>query len=66
MAEFVKVFELLLQSHGLAATFWGSARTTPSDEYYKAEALAAKLAKKGFDYFWWWPRIMEASKCWRL
>lgn len=48
MSEFVQGFELLRQ-HGLAATFWGSARTTPDDEYYKdAEELASKLAKKGF------------------
>lgn len=48
MSEFVQGFELL-RSHGLAATFWGSARTKPSDPHYKeAEALAAKLSKKGF------------------
>lgn len=48
MAEFVQGFELL-REHGLAATFWGSARTAPDDPYYKdAEALAAKLAKKGY------------------
>lgn len=48
MSEFVQGFELL-RSHGLAATFWGSARTNPEDRYYKeAEALAAKLAKKNF------------------
>jgi len=48
MSEFVQGFELL-REHGLAATFWGSARTTPSDDYYKeAEELAAKLSKKGF------------------
>ncbi|MCA9357196.1 TIGR00730 family Rossman fold protein [Candidatus Nomurabacteria bacterium] len=62
MAEFVQGFELL-RNHGLAATFWGSARTTPSDEYYKeAEALAAKLAKKGFSIIsGGGPGIMEAS-----
>ena len=48
MSEFVQGFELL-RGHGLAATFWGSARTTPSDPYYKeAEELAAKMAKKGY------------------
>jgi uncharacterized protein (TIGR00730 family) len=48
MSEFVQGFELL-RGHGLAATFWGSARTTPDEPYYKeAEALAAKLAKKGY------------------
>ena len=48
MSEFVSGFELL-RNHGLAVTFWGSARTQPGDPYYKmAEELAAKLAKKGF------------------
>jgi len=48
MSEFVQGFELL-REHGLAATFWGSARTNPENEFYKeAEELAAKLAQKGF------------------
>lgn len=48
MSEFVQGFELL-RSYGLAATFWGSARLSPTDPYYKAaEELAALLAKKGF------------------
>jgi hypothetical protein len=48
MSEFVSGFELL-RNHGLAVTFWGSARLEPTDPYYKmAEELAAKLAKKGF------------------
>ena len=48
MSEFVQGFELL-RDVGLSATFWGSARLKPDNEYYKAaEALAAKLAKKGF------------------
>lgn len=48
MSEFVQGFEML-RSHGLAVTFWGSARTEPNHPYYKAaEQLAAKLAKKGF------------------
>lgn len=48
MSEFVQGFELL-RNYGLAATFWGSARLTPDNVYYKAaEELAAKLAKKGF------------------
>lgn len=48
MSEFVTGFELL-RSYGLAATIFGSARTTPGEKYYKeAEELAAKLAKKGF------------------
>ena len=62
MSEFVQGFELL-RNHGLAATFWGSARLTPNDEYYKeAEELAAKLAKKGFTIIsGGGPGIMEAS-----
>ncbi|NCN11721.1 TIGR00730 family Rossman fold protein [Candidatus Kaiserbacteria bacterium] len=62
MAEFVQGFELL-REHGLAATFWGSARITPDDPYYKdAEELAARLAKKGFSIIsGGGPGIMEAS-----
>lgn len=62
MSEFVQGFELL-RNYGLAATFWGSARTEPNDPYYKAaEALAAKLAKKGFTIIsGGGPGIMEAS-----
>jgi uncharacterized protein (TIGR00730 family) len=62
MSEFVSGFELL-RNHGLAVTFWGSARLTPDDPYYKmAEALAAKLAKKGFSVIsGGGPGIMEAS-----
>ena len=48
MSEFVQGFELLRDT-GLAATFWGSARLTPDNKYYKAaEELAARLGKKGF------------------
>lgn len=62
MSEFVSGFELL-RNHGLAVTFWGSARTGPNDPYYKAaEELAAKLAKKGFSVIsGGGPGIMEAS-----
>lgn len=62
MAEFVQGFELL-REHDLAVTFWGSARTTPDNRYYKdAEKLAAKLAKKGFSVIsGGGPGIMEAS-----
>lgn len=62
MSEFVQGFELL-RNYGLAATFWGSARLTPDDPYYKAaEELAAKLAKKGFAIVsGGGPGIMEAS-----
>lgn len=62
MSEFVQGFELL-REHNLAATFWGSARTDPTDPYYKAaEELAAKLAKKCFSIIsGGGPGIMEAS-----
>jgi uncharacterized protein (TIGR00730 family) len=62
MSEFVQGFELL-RNYDLAATFWGSARLTPTDPYYKAaEELAAKLAKKGFAIIsGGGPGIMEAS-----
>lgn len=62
MSEFVQGFEML-RHHGLAATFWGSARTNPDDKYYKqAEELAAKLAKNGFSIIsGGGPGIMEAS-----
>lgn len=62
MSEFVSGFELL-RRHGLAVTFWGSAKLTPNDPYYKmAEELSAKLAKKGFSIIsGGGPGIMEAS-----
>ncbi len=62
MSEFVQGFELL-RNYGLSATFWGSARLTPDDPYYKAaEELAARLAKKGFAIIsGGGPGIMEAS-----
>ena len=62
MSEFVQGFELL-RNHGLAATFWGSARLKPDNEYYQAaEELAAKLAKDGFSIIsGGGPSIMEAS-----
>lgn len=62
MSEFVSGFDLL-RKHGLAATFWGSARLSPGDKYYKeAEELAAQLAKKGFAIITGGgPGIMEAG-----
>lgn len=62
MAEFVQGFELL-RSHGLAATFWGSARTDPKNKYYKAaEELSSKMSKAGFTIIsGGGPGIMEAS-----
>tara|TARA_B100000508_G_C11441018_1_gene268777 strand:+ start:351 stop:1106 length:756 start_codon:yes stop_codon:yes gene_type:complete len=48
MSEFVEGFEEL-RKMGLAATVFGSARTQPTDPYYKyCEELCAKLAKKKF------------------
>ena len=62
MAEFVDGFELL-RRHGLAATFFGSARCGAGDEVYKdAEELAAQLAKKGFTIITGGgPGVMEAA-----
>lgn len=62
MSEFVNGFELL-RKYGLAVTFWGSARFKPGDRYYnEAEALASKLAKKGFAVITGGgPGIMEAG-----
>lgn len=62
MAEFVDGFELL-RKYGLAATFWGSARFEPGDDYYnEAEELAEKLVKKGFAIITGGgPGIMEAG-----
>jgi len=47
-AEFVKGFQAIREV-GLAATFFGSARTAPDNQYYQAaEDLAFKLSKKGY------------------
>ena len=48
MAEFVDGFELIAK-YGLAATFFGSARQSFEDRFYKdATELAGRLAKFGF------------------
>lgn len=48
MSEFVEGFDLI-RRHGLAATFFGSARATLEDEMYQhATQLAGRLVKKGF------------------
>ena len=62
MSEFVMGFELL-RKQGLAVSFYGSARTSPTDPYYKqAEELAARLAKKCFAVVTGGgPGIMEAG-----
>lgn len=62
MSEFVNGFDIL-RKYSTAATFFGSARLMPRDPIYKdAEALAAKLAKKGFAIITGGgPGIMEAA-----
>lgn len=62
MSEFVNGFDIL-RKYSTAATFFGSARLSPKDPYYKAaEALAAQLAKKGFAVITGGgPGIMEAA-----
>ena len=62
MSEFVNGFDVL-RKYSTAATFFGSARLNPQDPIYKeAEALAAKLAKKGFTIITGGgPGIMEAA-----
>lgn len=62
MAEFVSGFDIL-RKYGTAATFFGGARFTPNDQYYKdAEQLSAMLAKKGYAIITGGgPGIMEAA-----
>ena len=48
MSEFVEGFDII-RRHGLAVSFFGSARTSLGDDSYKrAEELASRLSKKGF------------------
>ncbi len=48
MSEFVEGFDVI-RHYSLAATFFGSARTKPTDEFYRhAAELAGRLAGKGF------------------
>ncbi|OGG78263.1 Rossman fold protein, TIGR00730 family [Candidatus Kaiserbacteria bacterium RIFCSPLOWO2_01_FULL_52_12b] len=48
MSEFVEGFDII-RRHGLAISFFGSARTSPEgDLYKKATELASRLAKQGF------------------
>lgn len=48
MSEFVEGFELL-QKYSLAATFFGSTRSSFEDHFYRdATELAGKLSKRGF------------------
>ncbi|MCA9363917.1 TIGR00730 family Rossman fold protein [Candidatus Kaiserbacteria bacterium] len=62
VSEFVNGFEIL-RKYGTAATFFGSARFSPTDEYYKAaEDLAARLSKAGFAIITGGgPGVMEAG-----
>ena len=62
MAEFVDSFETLSQV-GPAVTIFGSARTKPSDQYYKASVTLAKsLARNGLAVITGGgPGIMEAA-----
>lgn len=62
MAEFVDSFEILSRV-GPAVTIFGSARTRPSEPYYKATvSLARGLAKNGFTVITGGgPGIMEAA-----
>lgn len=48
MSEFIEGFDVISR-YGLAASFFGSARTSPDSEWYThATELAARLAKRGF------------------
>ena len=48
MSEFVEGFDII-RRYGLAATFFGSARTSSGDaDYKRAEELASRLSKQGF------------------
>ncbi len=62
MSEFVSGFDIL-RKYSTAATFFGSARLSPTDPAYKsAELLASRLAKKGFAIITGGgPGIMEAA-----
>ncbi len=48
MSEFIEGFDII-RRYGLAASFFGSARTSPESPYYHAATeLAHRLAEKGF------------------
>lgn len=62
MSEFVNGFDIL-RKYSTAATFFGSARLSPTHPVYKdAEQLASRLARKGFAIITGGgPGIMEAA-----
>jgi uncharacterized protein (TIGR00730 family) len=63
MAEFVEGFDAMSAVHLPAVTIFGSARTKPSDPYYKlTETIAFELAKSGYGVITGGgPGIMEAA-----
>ena len=63
MSEFVDGFDALSEIKKPAVSIFGSARTSPTDKYYKvAEAIAAGLAEAGYAIITGGgPGIMEAA-----
>jgi len=63
MAEFVEGFDTLSSVKGPAVSFFGSARTTPDDPYYKLTVtIAGQLCKYGYSVITGGgPGIMEAA-----
>jgi len=48
MSEFIEGFDII-RRYSLSVSFFGSARTSPKDQFYKdAQLLAERLAQKGF------------------
>jgi len=63
MSELVEGFDTLSGIKGPAVSFFGSARTTPEDRYYKlTSAIAGELARQGYAIITGGgPGIMEAA-----
>ena len=63
MAEFVEGFDTLAGIKGPGVSFFGSARTTPEDPYYKLTVeIAGELARQGYAIITGGgPGIMEAA-----
>jgi len=63
MSEFVEGFDTLSGIKGPAVSFFGSARTTPEDPYYKlTSSIAGELSKHGYAIITGGgPGIMEAA-----